>query len=85
LFRQTPTLAVQEQCLPTNFISFTIFVLFYRIIAIFNRGRGTGGGQWGHVPPPTFLKSDEVPHLKNEKSILERKKESALFAVVKTL
>jgi hypothetical protein len=24
-----------EQCLPTNFIPFTIFVLFYRIVAIF--------------------------------------------------
>ena len=29
------TLAVQQQCLPTNFIPFTIFVLFYRIVAIF--------------------------------------------------
>ena len=38
LFRRTPTLvAVQEQCLSTNFIPFTIFaiVLFYRIVAIF--------------------------------------------------
>ena len=36
LFRRTPTLvAVQEQCLPTNFIPVTIFVLFYRIVAIF--------------------------------------------------
>jgi hypothetical protein len=34
-FRRTPTLAVQEQCLPTNVIPFTIFVLFYRIVAIF--------------------------------------------------
>ena len=31
----TPTLAVQEQCLPTIFIPVTIFVLFYHIIAIF--------------------------------------------------
>jgi hypothetical protein len=31
----TPTLAVQEQCLATNFIPFTIYVLFYRIVAIF--------------------------------------------------
>jgi hypothetical protein len=29
----TPTAAVQKQCLPTNCIPFTIFVLFYRIIA----------------------------------------------------
>jgi hypothetical protein len=35
LFRRTPPLAVQEQCSPTNVIPFTIFVLFYRIIAIF--------------------------------------------------
>jgi hypothetical protein len=36
LFRRTPALvAVQEQCLPTNFIPFTIFVLFYRIVAIY--------------------------------------------------
>jgi hypothetical protein len=35
LFRRTPTLAVQEQCLPTNFIPFTIFVFFYCIVAIF--------------------------------------------------
>ena len=35
MFSKTPTLAVQEQCLPTNFIPFTIFVLFYRIVAIF--------------------------------------------------
>jgi hypothetical protein len=35
LFRRTTTLAVQEQCLPTNFIPFTIFVLFYRIVEIF--------------------------------------------------
>jgi hypothetical protein len=31
----TPTLAVQEQCLPTNFIPFTIFVLYCCIITIF--------------------------------------------------
>jgi hypothetical protein len=35
LFRRTPTLAVHGQCLPTNFIPFTIFVLFYRMVAIF--------------------------------------------------
>ena len=35
LKKALPTLAVQEQCLPTNFIPFTIFVLFYRIVAIF--------------------------------------------------
>jgi hypothetical protein len=35
MFRLTPTLAVQEQSLPTNFIPFTIYVLFYRIVAIF--------------------------------------------------
>ena len=33
--RHQTLVAVQEQCLPTNFIPFTIFVLFYRIVAIF--------------------------------------------------
>jgi hypothetical protein len=48
------------------------------------------GEQWGNMLPHLFLKVKKVPHLENEKSISGMNalfcwKESALFAVVKTL
>jgi hypothetical protein len=38
----------------------TILIITHYNNRSLTRGRGTEG-QWGHVPPPHFLKSEKVP------------------------
>ena len=45
---------------------------FDNVVYIVARGRGIGGRQRVMLPPPpTFFKSEKVPHLRNAKAFLE--------------